>query len=267
MSKFAYLVTIHNAAHCLEGTLRNLYANKGLDSEVIAILDGCTDASEQIVDIFNSMIPSLERQIIKLHTPDVHEILALNVGFRYIQEQNLADYAVTVQDDTWLLDPDLESITLDMFNKHLRLGHIVFRMGCNYTPNMDLLDLVDNHCSQPSIGHTLARHQYCKRMIGSKSPSVIPMWVLNRYGLLDEKLAPRGYDDIDLSLTLLEKGYETMVFATDWRSDLHWGATRRGAPQPVEEQDNRNKLYVRNKHQHILDTFRAPEEYRQIYDY
>lgn len=245
---FAYLVTIHNAAHCLEGTLSNLYANKSLNSEVIAILDGCTDSSEEIVDTFNSMIPDFERQVIKLYTPDVHEILALNAGFRYIQEHALAEYAVTVQDDVWLQDPELEDITLKMFSDHPRLGHLVFRMGCNYTPNMDLLDLVDNHCSDPSIGRTLAHHEWCKRMAGCKSPSCIPMWALNKYGLLDEALAPRGYDDLELSLRLLAQGYETIVCATCWRSDYSWGATRRGKPQPVAEQDNRNKDYVKTKH-------------------
>jgi glycosyltransferase involved in cell wall biosynthesis len=240
----------------LAGTLDNLYANKSYGSEVIAILDGCSDASEEIVDRYP--------KIIKLYTPDVHEILALNAGFRYIQEHDLAEYAVTVQDDTWLLDPELEDITLKMF-RDPHLGHLVFRMGCNYTPNMDVLDLVDNHCSQPSIGHTLAHHQYCKRMAGCKSPSVIPMWAFGRYGLLDVNLAPRGYDDLDLSLTLLENGYETMVFATKWRSDLNWGATRRGPVQDVIGQDERNKIYVRNKHQKILNEFIITQGYKEVY--
>jgi hypothetical protein len=163
-----------------------------------------------------------------------------------------------------LTDPALEAITLQMFHEHYRLGHLVFRMGCNYTPNMDLLDLVDNHCSEPSIGHTLAHHQYCKRMAGCKSPSCIPLWAINQHGLLDEKLAPRGYDDLELSLRLLERGYETMVFATDWRSDYSWGGTRK-KDQPVTQQDNRNKEYVKNKYKNLLTTFNIPVDYREVH--
>lgn len=258
---FAYLVTIHNSEHCLAGTLQSLQMSKGYDSQIIAIMDGCTDKSEQIVD---SHSHDSGQEVFKLYTPDVHEIKALNAGFRYIQEYDLAEYAVTVQDDCWLQDPELEDITLKMFHDH-PIGHLVFRMGTNYDANMNLLDLVDNHCSDPSIGHTLAHHQYCKRMAGCKSPSVIPVWVLNEYGLLDEALAPRGYDDLELSLRLLAQGYETMVFATRWRSDYVWGATRRGKPQPVAEQDNRNKDYVRNKYKDLLTTFNIPLDYREVH--
>ena len=255
MSTFAYLVTIHNAAHCLTGTLDNLYANKSYRSEVIAILDGCTDASEEIVDRYP--------KIIKLYTPDVHEILALNAGLRYIQEHDLASYAITVQDDLWQLDPAFESLTLQMFEQNFRLAHLVYRLGANYTPNMDIIDMCENW-NGVGFGTTLGKHQWTKRMIGGKSPSTIPMWFVNKYGLLDERLAPRGHDDTEYSLRALAHGYETVVLATHWRSDLSWGGTRR-VVQDTIGQDARNGAYVKGLYQDLLNTFVIDDTYRHIW--
>ena len=41
--------------------------------------------------------------LIKLHAPDVHEIQSINLGLQYIQKHDLADYAITLQDDVHLL--------------------------------------------------------------------------------------------------------------------------------------------------------------------
>lgn len=265
MTDFAYLVTIHNAAHCLKGTLENIYTTKSESSPVIAILDGCTDNSEPMVDAFNVLV-AYDQPVIKLHAPDVHEIKSINLGLRYIRDTHLADYAITVQDDVWLLDKDLETMTIQLFHDHSRLGHLLYRMGANYDADMNLLDLVDNHCSEPSIGRTLATHQYCFRMVGSKSPSCIPLRLIDEYGLMDENLAPRGYEDIEWSLRLLEQGYRTCVLATDWRSDLSWGGTRR-TQQPVTAQDEHNKQYVKQKYHNLLTSFVIPESYREVYHY
>ncbi len=260
MSTFAYLVTIHNSEHCLMGTLDNLYANKSYGSEVIAILDGCTDTSEEIVDRYP--------KIIKLYTPDVHEILALNAGLRYIQEHDLASYAITVQDDLWQLDPDFENLTLKMFHDHPKLGHLTYRLGVNFGPDFpnDPTDMCENCSSPTGFGTTLAIHQYAKRMVVGKTPSCIPIDFVRKHGLLDENLAPRGHDDTELSLRILSFGLENMVLATRWRSDLNWGGTRRKT-QPTIEQDARNATYIKNKYGDVLNSFTITEEYQRIHNF
>ena len=223
MNLFTYIVTIHNSGDLIYKTFENLFATRQCPGEVIAILDGCTDNSELEV---NRFMAEQNVNIIKLHAPDVHEILSLNMGLRYIQEHLQTEYIVTVQDDCWLLDPDLEYMTMVMFENHSPLGHLVFRLGANYTPNMDIINMVENW-NGVGFGTTLAKHQWAKRMVGGKSPSVIPMHLINNFGLLDDNLAPRGYDDVEWSLRALSHGYETIVLATYWRSDLSWGGTRR----------------------------------------
>jgi glycosyltransferase involved in cell wall biosynthesis len=259
MPTFAYLVTIHNSMHCLAGTLQSLQMSKSYDSQIIAILDGCTDKSEQIVDDHSH---DSGQEVIKLYTPDVHEILALNAGLRYIQERHRATYVVTIQDDLWQLDPDFEALTLRMFHDNSRLVHLVYRLGANYTPNMDIIDMCENYCGV-GFGTTLALHQYTKRMIGGKSPSTIPMWFMDKYGLLDENLAPRGHDDTELSLRALTLGYETMVLATQYRSDLSWGGTRRKVQDTIG-QDARNGAYIKAKYQDLLNNFQITDDYREI---
>lgn len=262
MNVFSYIVTIHNSGDLIYQTLANLFENRYYAGEVIAVLDGCTDNSESEVDRF---VREQNVRITKLHAPDVHEILSINLALAYIQEHSPTEYVVTVQDDCWLQDPDLEYMTLSMFRDHPQLAHLVFRMGTNYTPDFQLVDLCENYCGA-GFGTTLALHQWGLRMAGCKSPSAIPMWFVEKYGPLDVNLAPRSYDDIELSLRALSLGYETIVLATKWRSDLTWGGTRR-TQQPVVQQDAKNAEYVKTRYKWLLDTFVIPEDYRKVHNY
>ena len=77
---FNYIVTIHNKEFLIERVIRSIIACCNENSFIYPALDGCTDNSELIIDKIIEENPSVN--IVKVHTPDVHEILSINEGIK-----------------------------------------------------------------------------------------------------------------------------------------------------------------------------------------
>ncbi len=257
---FNYIVTIHNSGFLLQRVLEGIHDGMRHKGHIYAVIDGCTDDSEAVVD---AMTEQYDLPLIKIYMPDVHEILSLNAALHRIYDKKDCDYIVTVQDDVVLQDEKFEDKVIALYQKFPQLGHLSGFLGANLgaEPHLPICNTIENICTAGDHGEKLQLGEFAWRQVVCKSPSIIPFWLMEKVGFLDENLAPHEYDDVDYSLRTLKAGYENGVLATKWQSEMHWGGTRR-TNQPVAHIVGINARKVFEKHRELLENFIVPENYK-----
>jgi GT2 family glycosyltransferase len=270
---FNYIVPIYNKEDVLAETLAGIRAVCSQDACIYTVLDGCTDGSEAIVDAFRQQS---KLDVRKLFMPNVHMLLSVNAALGKIRE----GFTIVMQDDIVLREPELEKKVLDLYEQMgPRLGVVSFRLGINVrrTPfktqivqrqikpmieECDCLQGPDDHQVRfpvASYGH------FYPRMVAINGPNCIPETVLRSVGLLDERLAPYGYDDPDYCLRAMQAGFHNGLYPLRYQSDLAWGGTRRN-PEFVKRSFRilrRNRAYLWQKHgRFIRKLWRSDSIYR-----
>jgi len=263
VASFDYLVTIHNKEAILERTLGGVAASASTSSHVIAVLDGCTDRSEEIVDDFAEKGPFA---VSKVKTANVHEILSINAGLEFCG----GDFVVSLQDDVVLQEPSLERKVIDLYRSEGKaLGVVSLRLGVNLrkAPLKDIVSLAMSfgveafagliaecdHAGHPGEVVSASRVEYgqfVERMVGIKSPVVMPRRVLKAIGKLDPELAPFSYCDHEYCLRAMARGFRNGVFPLRFQSELEWGGTREDKhfPRKARPIHFRNRRYIWELH-------------------
>ncbi len=257
MINFAYVVTVHNHGFMIERVLDGIIRNFCHPCCLYTVLDGCTDNSEEVID---KVAKLYDVPIQKIYTPDVHEILSLNTAFRTILNTE-ADFVITVQDDVILKCPNLEHDIITAYQKYPKLGHIVFRLGANTRVKEDgieFFDPIENMYSPVCAGDSLPEGHIAFRMIGCKSPSCIPTWLLREIGLLDERLAPCDYDDVEFSLRCLKNGYDTAVLCEKYQSEVEWGG-HRIKDQGTAHRNAKHSREMKSWYGEFIESFEIPD--------
>ena len=272
MAKFSYIITIHNKEKILRKTLEGVEACCSKDSVIYPVLDGCTDKSEEVVQDF---IRKTEVKVIVTKTDDVHELKTINAGLRQIKD----GYTIVLQDDVILQEPDLEKKVEELYKKiGPSLGNISFCRAANLRrtpflkqlkqsglkPLVEECDLVKEIHDPCSNAQEVEYEKFVYRMVAIKSPICIPESVLKKVGILDENLAPYGYDDHEYCLRILKAGFKNGLFPLRFLSKLGWGGTREDKIFQKERKliHKRNRRYVYLKHKTFLRSFRIPKEYK-----
>ena len=268
MTKTAhYIITIHNKEDLIFSVLKGIEnATKRSDFQIniICVLDGCIDKSEeQIQKAFESF--SDKYQLHKIYANDVHELLSLNKAVKYLEtiKNSKDDLIFFLQDDVVLNDTDVNERVSWLYENIKELGYISFR--CGLSTDLDAKGILSEHSffeaecghwKQLNLKHFQEFHskqfKICEIVI--KSPTCIKKSILDEVGMFDEKLAPFGHDDLDLSIRLNLKGYKNAVYGVNFISKLDWGGTR--APKDVKKYYHthyndiilRNKIYLTEKH-------------------
>jgi GT2 family glycosyltransferase len=260
--KFTYIVPIHNKEDILANTLAGIAAGCSRDACIYTVLDGCTDGSEAIVDAFSRQS---NLDVRKLFMPDVHMLLSVNAALRKVRE----GFTIVMQDDIVLQEPDLEKKVLDLYDRMgPRLGVVSFRLAANIRrarlktqiahrqikpmiEECDYLQGPDDHQVCVPIG---SYGHFYPRMVAINGPNCIPETVLRSVGLLDERLAPYGYDDPDYCIRTIQAGFQNGLYPVRYQSELSWGGTRRD-PTFVKRTfqiHGRNRTYLWQKHGHFI---------------
>lgn len=88
--RFSVIIPIYNAESCLEKTLESVKQQTFTDYEIIAVLDSCTDNSEEIV---------------RRYTDKVYKVNYHHSGFTRNMGMNVAlgEYILFMDDDDWWL--------------------------------------------------------------------------------------------------------------------------------------------------------------------
>lgn len=254
---FNYIIPIFNKEDILPLTLEGIDRCASRASRIYTVLDGCTDRSEQVVDDF---VKRTGRDVIKIHMPDVHMLRSVNAGLKQVER----GFSIVMQDDIVIQEEEIEERISSLYQKMgNRLGVISLRLAANVAPT-PLANRIRMHTLAPMIeemDHIKHINDPCACEIGNfgcfyprmgaiNGPNVIPWTVRQKIGILDEELAPYGYDDPEYCLRAMRAGFINGLYPLKFRSDLEWGGTRRSKKYLAEVHriHMRNRKYVWNKH-------------------
>lgn len=270
MARFDYIITIHNKEDLIERVLFSLLAVMKNDSHIYAVLDGCTDKTEQIVDDFCNNYRNVP--LTKVYADDVHEIKSINAGLRALPKAD-EGFVICLQDDVLMADLLFEEKVQALYKKFgKKLGYVSFRLAANLISWKEVLamkevDLIENSYSSHGLDVIKAEDgEIAFRDAAIKSPVCIPRYLLNDIGLLDEDLAPYSWDDHEYSIRSLEAGYKNALFPIKFVSDLDWGGTRRKAHPTMGKYHVRNTRIIHDKHEKFFAADRKRNQDSQKLD-
>ena len=251
---FNYIITIHNKEDLIEQVLMCVLMCCRDNSHIYAVLDGCTDGTEKIVDrIIRSFA---DVPITKVPTADVHELLSINAGLRAAKHEG-DGFNIILQDDVLLGDFLLEKKVAALYEwSGPSLGYLSFRLGANFTRDafrssdpVPYTEYIEN-----AYGHGIPQAEsllpgyLAYRTVPIKSPVCIPFKVIRSVGMLEERLAPYGHDDPDYAIRAIEAGFRNAVFAIRFYSDVKWGGTRTSPHPQLNDIVSRNMNRIREWH-------------------
>jgi hypothetical protein len=190
----------------------------------------------------------------------LHELLTINAGLRAANHDG-SGFNIILQDDVVLADFRLEEKIERLYSQpQLNLGYLSLRLGANiengiletdsHIPLTDYIESVYGH-GLPEATPLLPDH-FVKRDIPIKSPVCIPFHVINKVGLLEEKLAPYAHDDTDYAIRCIEAGYQNGVYALKFHSEIKWGGTRINPHPKIAAIQLRNINFIKKKHKEII---------------
>jgi glycosyltransferase involved in cell wall biosynthesis len=250
---FNYIIPIFNKEDILPMTLEGIDRCASRNARIFTVIDGCTDRSEQIVDEFTNRTG---RDVVKIHMPDVHMLRSVNAALKRVEQ----GFSVVMQDDIILEDEKSEEKISALYKQMgNRLGIVSLRLAANIalTPLLDRLRLRTISPMIEEMDYVIKsnEHQafeigkygcFYPRMDAINGPNIIPWVVREKIGILDEALAPYGYDDPEYCLRAMKAGFINGLFPLKFRSDVEWGGTRRSKKYMAEvlRIHMRNRKYV-----------------------
>lgn len=268
-----YIVTVHNKEELIEKVLDGIVnSTKGSTffTNIICVLDGCTDSSYQRVIDFSNRLDS-NYKLYTIVENDVHELMSINSALRFIAtlDGTPDDLIFFLQDDVILQDESVNEIIEYLYSQYPELGYISFR--CGLLTSLDssgilcehsFIESEYGHWKQLNLNHFMEMRdrEFSFIEIVIKSPTCIKKSVLDVVGLFDENLQPFGHDDLDLCIRLNKLGYKNAVFGIKFESKLDWGGTRENKNQEKGYHKNynsiifRNKIYLTNKHRDYYES-------------
>lgn len=268
-----YIVTIHNKEDLINKVLEGIVTStkdSTYFTNIICVLDGCTDNSEQYVLEFAKQLDS-NYKLYTIIQNDVHELLSINAALRFIQSLDGTpdDLIFFLQDDVVLKDENLNEMIEYLYQQQNKLGYVSFR--CGLATSLDssgilcehsFIESTHGHWKQLNLNHfvEMQEREFSTVEIAIKSPTCIKKGVLDEVGMFDEALQPFGHDDLDLCIRLNKLGYSNAVFGVKFESKLDWGGTREDKNQDKGYHKNyasivsRNKVYLTNKHREYYES-------------
>jgi len=211
------ILTVHNQEQIIREIFYGIANNCSENvSEIIVIVDGCTDESENILKGCFKQTPIA---IMIAKTPNINETLANNVGLR----ASICDYSIIVQDDCLIREADFDKRMLKPFKLIPELLAVSGR---------DAVDtrLVNGGLDYYNVGGKdvgTPRNIFSIRDGVNRSPLMLDNKKVRELNYLDEDFAPLDSDDVDLSIRGYKQfGYLVGSYVVDYDSPLHWGKTR-----------------------------------------
>jgi glycosyltransferase involved in cell wall biosynthesis len=247
---FNYIIPIFNKEDILPMTLEGIDRCASRNARIFTVIDGCTDRSEQIVDEF---IKRTARDVVKIHMPDVHMLRSVNAALKRVEK----GFSVVMQDDIILKDEKFEDKISALYKQMgKRLGIVSLRLASNIastsllgrlrlrtiSPMIEEMDFVIKS-NEPQAFEIGEYGSFYPRMNAINGPNIIPWVVREKIGILDEALAPYGYDDPEYCLRAMKSGFINGLFPLEFRSDVEWGGTRRSKKYMAEVL----RIHIRNR--------------------
>ncbi len=273
MSHFNYIITIHNRELMIRDVLWGILLGAGPGAHIYAVLDGCTDRTEAIIDKFTDYYDNVP--LTKVYAPDVHETLSINAGLNAaILDERMQGHGfnVILQDDVILADRQFERKIEHLYEKlGPKLGYVSLRMGCQFAPNvledgdrLQIYNLIESAYGVGMTSEVLMPGEFAYRCLPLKSPVCLPCRVVRDVGIMRPEFAPHSYDDADLACRTIAAGYFNGVYCVRWYSDMRWGRSRQNSDESLAAAHSKNAPLVRQFNSEILKTLSQEQRTQTI---
>tara|TARA_Y100000310_G_scaffold293621_1_gene323347 strand:- start:9918 stop:10769 length:852 start_codon:yes stop_codon:yes gene_type:complete len=240
--KYSVNLTIHDKGFLLSRVLESIKDFTTDEYEIIAVLDGCADNSEEVLLKFIQRNPQISIKVFK--TPDVFETKANNVAAR----NSSGKFIAIVQDDMVMNERGWNerlAKPIEMFDDVLA---VTAKTAHNYIANprsthaflkqnldncwCDIL-MCDDPVSSRDGASTFAnpsripRNQFVIRETVCRGPLLLDHSKLKVLGYFDEAYAPQNMDDHDLCYRAYkEHKWVAGIYWVDFMNDPEWSATK-----------------------------------------
>ena len=258
------ILTVHNKGWLIEEVLDGICKNTTSSYELIVVLDGCTDNSE---DITLTYLQSTKIDYKILYAPNVFETRANNIGMKMAQ----GDKIIIVQDDMIIRERDWNSRMEKPFLAFDDVFAVTSRTAHNWklNPNSQHLGMKNNldNCWCDIVDHIdhagrkegLDRETFAVRCSVNRGPLMINHQDLKTLNYLDENFSPQDMDDHDLMYRAYkELGKVVGCYWIDYQSEDSWGGTRvDGGPSSwLLKANHKNTKIFYERHQELINTRR-----------
>ena len=216
------ILTVHNKDFLLKDSLDRIKKYTAPPYELIIILDGCVDKSEEIALTFKKNNPTLK--ILISYAPDIFETKANNIGLKLAE----SNYSIIIQDDMLINESNWNtrlSLPFKMFDD-------IFAVSANCSHNWifnentkhlnmkeDLEDCwcdIINHVDHAGRAWGLSRDTLAVRQTCNRGPLMISNEDIQK---LTQKVAYLNtvVDFLDRTIRIIVNRTYTIKNAIEWR--------------------------------------------------
>ena len=258
------ILTVHNKGWLIDKVIKSIYNNTEGSYELIIILDGCTDNSEEVV------LNTINKDTKVLYAANVFETTANNIGLR----RAVGDKVIIVQDDMVIKEQSWNRRLQKPFDTFNDVFAVTARLAHNwiFNPNTQHLGMKENldtcwcdiveHVDHAGRNHGLTRDVFAVRCSVNRGPLMIDHNDLQKLNYLDEAFAPQDMDDHDLCYRAFkELGKIVGSYWIDYESQDSWGGTRVGgspAPWLLKSHHKNTKIFY-ERHKDLINNRRLIE--------
>jgi glycosyltransferase involved in cell wall biosynthesis len=260
------ILTVHNKEFILSQVLESIKKYTTNNYELIVVLDGCTDSSEDILDNFINQNKNLK--VKKIYTPDVFETKANNSGLK----EATGDKVIIIQDDM-IINEDAWNLRLQKpFDEFNDVFAVTASSAFNYRFNsssqhIQLSSEIDREIgdcwsdifiyeSHINRSQGLSRNIFAVRNNVCRGPLMIDHSDLVKLNYFDEIFEPQDQDDADLCYRSFKKlGKVVGAYWIDYISEVSWGGTRPDGNNPAPwllRAHHKNTRIVFERHRDII---------------
>tara|TARA_R110000824_G_scaffold270034_2_gene458502 strand:+ start:630 stop:1436 length:807 start_codon:yes stop_codon:yes gene_type:complete len=256
------ILTVHNKGWLLGDVLDRIKKYTSGPYELIAILDGCSDNSEEVLMSRKNQFDKIK----VLYTPDVFETKANNTGLK----ASIGDYNIIIQDDMLINEHSWNLRMQKPFDEFGDVFAVTARTAHNwiFNPNSVHIGMQENldscwcdiclhvdHAEQRNIH----RDVFAVRNSVNRGPLMIDHSDLEKMNYLDEAFMPQDMDDHDLCYRMHKKLNKVVgCYWIDFISDNDWGGTRENG-QPAKwllKAHHKNMKIFWERHQDLINKMR-----------
>lgn len=257
-------ITIHNKAHLLPLFLHRLKTLTVGSYELVFVLDGCTDKSEEIVRAFAQRNQRTKCTI--LTAPNVFETRSNNLAAK----ASCGDHIIILQDDVLLEEQGWNVRLLVPLRHYDDVFAVTGNCAHNWAINPHSVDIqtteirndrwcdILNHVHHANRKTVPERNIFAIRSCVNRAPLAINAADLETMGYFDEAFSPQDMDDHDLCMRMRKQlGKQVGAFWIDWSSRPEWGGTRNedGSTKPwLFEAHHKNTRIFYERHKDIIHT-------------
>lgn len=257
---FSIILTVHNKEDLLEEVLLSIKNKTSSNYELNVVIDGCSDNSEKILDMFVKNNSNLK--ITKFITDNVFETKANNVGLK----NSSGKYCVIIQDDMIINEYGWEKRLI----KPIESFSDIFAVSANathnwvYNPNSTHQFMEENldNCwcdlirvSNLANKDNMTREIFAIRDSVNRGPLVLKHDVLQKLNYFDEIFEPQDMDDHDLCYRAFkQEGLKVGCYLIDYTSKVEWGSTRKngGPANWLLKANHKNSKIVFKRHKDLI---------------